>query len=436
MNRTANRQSGGARGWLERVGSLPGRIAAYWSGKLGGWLQSAHMAKDDRALAISDREIRALRRAVAASKQAASPPPPFGPQYEQLIASIRAETERFNRNNVTRTDAYWRVFERRPELHWAFLAHMVSRNGGWNMTDLKGDLQSRLLPSERAEAIFAFLERANALIFQDAYPQLRLYEASLKRRQPLFHLLPAFGVSAFMRPVWEQFWRERNSALLTVALIVNEQHYIEGRVVKNEHFIRTVIATPAFQLQSLLQLNAVVFPYAADRSAVQSARPGTAAAPEREYRLAGLILERFEDLQERIEFGKKLYAILFAVPTVGEGARLFASRVRHSGSRADYWPHLFAAVRRHPPQSGRYTARLHGCKLAQGAEPLYSPNLASAWKDRLVAPPETYDWFRGDEAFGYLAAPKPPQSFEMTNEYCFALGKLELAVLAGKLLSD
>jgi len=115
MNRTANRHSGGARGWLELVGSLPSRIAAYWSGKLGGWLQSAHMAKIDGALAISDREIRALRRAVAKSGQTASSLPPLAPQFEELVAAIKAETERLNRNNVTRTDAYWRIFERRPD---------------------------------------------------------------------------------------------------------------------------------------------------------------------------------------------------------------------------------------------------------------------------------------------------------------------------------
>lgn len=39
------------------------------------------------------------------------------------------------------------------EIHWALLGHMVSRNGGWNMTDLKGDLYTRIL-SEKDQFIF------------------------------------------------------------------------------------------------------------------------------------------------------------------------------------------------------------------------------------------------------------------------------------------
>ncbi|PYI53945.1 DUF2515 family protein [Paenibacillus flagellatus] len=417
---------------LRRLLAVPENVAGYWAGKLAGWWKSSQLAEDATPLAIGKDAVRALRQAAvryAGAGSAAHESPTASPEERALLESIRDETERFNRNNVTRTQAYWRVFERRPELHWAFLAHMVSRNGGWNMTDLKSELLSRLVSPARAEAIFAFLERANALIFQDAYPQLRLYEASLERKRELFRLLPAFGVSAFMRPVWEQFWRERNSALLTVALIVNEQHYIEGRVVQNETFRRTVLDTAAFQAQSLMQLNAVVFPYA------------DAQSPGSSRRLAGLVLETFSDLRERIEFGKKLYAILFAMPGLAQSIRSFAAARPHTGSRADYWPHLFATVRKSPPKPG-YAEKLDGCKLRPGAEPIFSPELAHAWKDVPVRPPERYDWFRPDDtgllfgAFGYLDTVRPPASFEMTNEYCFVMNKLELAHMAGELLLE
>ncbi|WJH32243.1 DUF2515 domain-containing protein [Paenibacillus sp. CC-CFT747] len=59
-------------------------------------------------------------------------------EAERLLRRIRRETAEGNRNNVTRTAAYWTFYRQHAELHWAFLAHMVSRNGGWNMTDLKG----------------------------------------------------------------------------------------------------------------------------------------------------------------------------------------------------------------------------------------------------------------------------------------------------------
>ena len=74
---------------------------------------------------------------------------------EQLIINkIKIQTEQLNKNNVTRTRAYYQFYIQYPEIHWALLGHMVSRNGGcWNMTDLKGDLYTRIL-SEKDRFIF------------------------------------------------------------------------------------------------------------------------------------------------------------------------------------------------------------------------------------------------------------------------------------------
>jgi len=339
-----------------------------------------------------------------------------------LIRHIRAETELRNRNNVTRTNAYLEMYLRHPELHWSFLAHMVSRNGGWNMTDLRGELLPYLLDATQQEHVYAFLERANALIFHDAYPQLLLYEASLRSGTPRFHCLKELGVSSFMLPVWELFWERQDSALLTIALIVNEQHYIERRVVRHPTYRATVLDTLFFNAQSILQLNQVVFPY----------------YDNDKLRLAGLILENFSRLSERIEFGKKLYAILFGIPVVSEGAVSFAAARRHTGSRSDYWPHLFAPIRHAPPvPRGQLKEWLDGCSLRPGASPLYSPRLCDVWKDRPAGEIEPGDWFGRDtaeDAVSYLASVEPPFSFDMTHEYCFGLNKLELAVLAGDLL--
>ena len=87
----------------------------------------------------------------------------------ELFEYIHRETKKRNVNNVTRTNAYLEFYIRFPEIHWAFLGHMVSRNGGWNMTDLKGSLLSRLLSEEEKVDFFTFLERGNWLIFQDIY---------------------------------------------------------------------------------------------------------------------------------------------------------------------------------------------------------------------------------------------------------------------------
>ena len=129
---------------------------------------------------------------------------------EQLIINkIKIQTEQLNKNNVTRTRAYYQFYIQYPEIHWALLGHMVSRNGGWNMTDLKG-IYIREFYQRKINSYFFFLERGNWLIFQDVYPQFLLYEQSVKRSQKLFHLLPHLNVSTFMETMWNHFWKTGN----------------------------------------------------------------------------------------------------------------------------------------------------------------------------------------------------------------------------------
>ena len=71
-----------------------------------------------------------------------------------LVQQIQDQTKNLNKNNVTRTKAYLEFYNRHPEIHWAFLGHMVSRNGGWNMTDLKGGLLTRPAYTKRKSFIF------------------------------------------------------------------------------------------------------------------------------------------------------------------------------------------------------------------------------------------------------------------------------------------
>lgn len=141
-------------------------------------------------------------------------------------------------------------------------------------------------------------------------------------------------------------------------------------------------------------------------------------------------MERFENIEERIEFGKRLYAMLFGVPRVYEGARSFAAAVKHTGSRADYAPHMFTRVRQQPPQP-IYKERLLGARLKPGAEPLYSPELSAAWNDQPLEMPEPGDWFTSvADISPYFQKLPMPHSFEITNEYGLMLNKIELAVLA------
>lgn len=179
-------------------------------------------------------------------------------EESKIIRNIRAVTASYNLNNVTRTKAYLSFYIKHPEIHWAFLAHMVSRNGGYSMTDLKNSLVSHFLSENERNSLFHFLESANALIFHDAYPQLLLYEESKKSGKSLFRLLPALHVSRFMEPVWAQFYETKQSDLLTLALITNEQQYVEQQLVsKSSDILKSI----PYLLQERCGFTNVIFPF-------------------------------------------------------------------------------------------------------------------------------------------------------------------------------
>ncbi|GIP40741.1 hypothetical protein J31TS4_40210 [Paenibacillus sp. J31TS4] len=418
---------------------VKGAASVVWIKAASLWPPGSGGSGSGRRLAIAredrDRVRERIRQALdtgAGPVQAQVEPQP-SPDETALLVRLREETRQANRNNVERTAAYGAFYRRFPEVHWALLAHLVSRSGGYSMTDLRGELLPLLLDAGRLETTFRMLERSNAFIFGDAYPQLLLYEESRRRGRPLFHLLPALGVSRFMRPVWEDFWQHGTSALLTVSLIVNEQSYIQGRVVDDPVFRRQVLETPTAAAQRLLQLNQVVLPWLPEE-------PPAAPAPSSRsaLRLYGRILEDFTDLEERIAFGRQLYALLFAAPGVLTGAERFAGTVPHTGSRADYWPQLYTAAAPAPAQkaspSKGWTERLdRSGSLRAGAPRFYSPALTEAWPDRPLEQPAVYDWCRGPEAIRHLDSIAVPEQADLATEASLGLRKLELAVQAGRL---
>ncbi|MDG0814543.1 DUF2515 family protein [Cohnella rhizosphaerae] len=347
-----------------------------------------------------------------------------------LVACIREETETHNRNNVTRTAAYMEMYKAFPELHWALLAHLVSRNGGWNMTDLQGAWLPKLLKHKDRATLFGMLESCNALIFRDAYPQLRLYGESRRTGRSRFALLPAFGVSAFMRPFWERFWIERDPTALTVALIVNEQHVIERRVVQDPAYKDTVLASAAFKGMRPLQLQQVIVPLGGVR--IARLPPGTSGTERgdgpdggdepADTALAGRVLESFANVDERIAFGKSLYAMLFAYPKVLGGALAFAETVSHTGSRADYWPERFTALEGHGER--------HGEALGSHRPAWYSPKLADAWPDRPLGSVREGDWLADLNVLKHFRSLRAPIAFVMTHEHAFGERKLQAAALA------
>lgn len=339
-------------------------------------------------------------------------------EEKTVLKRIRERTCERNKNNVTRTKAYLEFYTRHPEIHWAFLGHMVSRNGGWNMTDLKGSLLTRLLKEHEARAFFMFLERGNWLIFQDAYPQFLLYEECLKKEENLFYLIPHLRVSFFMQAVWSHFWTFRDEYVLTVSLIINEQSYLEERVIRNPVFRKKVLEKWEFKLQDYFSMNHILFPYEKNGS----------------IRLCGLTLKHFDSLHERILLGKRLYSLLFQNKERLKQTVNWANKTVHSGSRRDYWPHLFNDIEEAVPGSP-LKPRIKSCRIAPGSPRLYSPRLQFAWKNVKQEEAEDGDWFEKWQVIYYLLQLEEKMVGEIEYEYCKTLEKIELAAIAKKAIT-
>ncbi|MBS4217974.1 DUF2515 family protein [Bacillus sp. FJAT-49711] len=337
-------------------------------------------------------------------------------EEKQILNSIRSQTARWNVNNITRTKAYLDFFCSYPEIHWAFLGHMVSRNGGWNMTDLKGDLVSKLMSVETKNVFFSFLERGNWLIFQDAFPQFLLYAECRKRNKGLFYLLPYLNVSVFMQANWEHYWHYNDCYVLAIAQIINEQSYLEHRIIRNPKYKDKVLNSLQFFLQDILSFNHILFPFYKGKKIT----------------LLGQTLHQFDSLHERIMLGKRLYYILF---NSGEQFGKFfhwAISNPHTGSRKDYWKDVFNDINEGVP--GKLSRRLNKCKVKKGEAKLYSPILRMAWNNVQHPAAEIGDWFVQSDVIQYLLKDDLEIKGEIEGDYCEALEKLELAAMAKNII--
>lgn len=443
----------GLKDFLRRLPSVIGEAV---KGKAAGIAESSRLREERLSLEWNEASARTvateledlLRRGPAAR---AAREDAWSEADRELAEEIALATGRAGASNITRTEAYLACYQAYPELHWAFLAHMVSRNAGWNMTDLRGRLADLLDESEK-KAYYRFLERSNALIFQDAYPQLLLYIKSRELGSSRFHLLPYFHVSEFMRPFWERFWIDRGSALLTVGLIINEQNYIEKRVIRHPYYQKHITDKLPFHLNSLAGLNQVVFPLleaepahadgdeqavkdkAADVSGSEDhggeSDPALVEGGRARYevrRLAGRVVSDFGSLPDRIALGKSLYAMLMGLRAVRSGAERFAISVPHSGSRGDYWPELFTANSKEALTSAMQgSVLLEGETLPPGMR-LFSPKLLDAWGDTPYEPISREDWLKDHSALDGISAPQPPYLCDISREHRGGILKAALA---------
>lgn len=268
---------------------------------------------------------------------------------------------------------------------------------------------------KKQRTFFFFLERGNWLIFQDAFPQLLLYEEGVKRKSNFSSLLPHFQVSRFMQTVWDYFDKTKDSHILTTALIINEQNYIESRIIANSHYQEQVLSSIQFKLQDVLSLNQILFPYLMEKQIKRV--PG----------LLGQTLQNFGSLNERIRFGKRLYYILFQ--THRKSVEDWAYQNPHTGSRKDYWFHIFSDVKDSIPGMP-YKRRIENCRLRNRALRVYSPRLTQVWKDIQHEEAEREDWYQDwKTAYNFIDKKEILHSI-IEETYCNTLEKIDLAVLA------
>lgn len=222
-----------------------------------------------------------------------------------------SERAQHNTDNLTRTAFYRAYWQAHPEVTWALLAHLVSRNAGYQMTDLRrhiercqrgsrwlGQVGGRLAAALRIERAFTqlvrFLEAGNYLIFHDAYAQLAAYAAAKEAlvetgcwsARRVFGDLVALGVDPAIVGAWRRFFEEgersgffaglapaeRRAApavvRMALASVVNEQSYLEDRLLVPLARAPRYVDPEApftlwFGLAAALGLTRLVFPMAA-----------------------------------------------------------------------------------------------------------------------------------------------------------------------------
>ncbi|MGY0691739.1 DUF2515 family protein [Virgibacillus sp. FSP13] len=235
---------------------------------------------------------------------------------QDYLHYIIKKTKEHNLDNITRTKAYQNFYLCFPEIKWAFVASLVSRNAGWNMTDLFLPPFKKLLSHKKRQQLFMTYERANWLIFSDAYPQLLVYKLSKKLDTPLFDLLTELRVTTYMVHEWHHFWHYHDQERLMTALIINEQNVIQHPVLKQTYFKYQVFFRLPYLLQDFLFMNAVIL-------------------PTRSPNLYGAFVHDFTNVTNRITLGKRLAAIIYD-PTIYQDLLDFAIATEHTGSRRDY----------------------------------------------------------------------------------------------------
>jgi hypothetical protein len=329
---------------------------------------------------------------------------------EQVLRSIVAVRDACNDTNPERTDYYHRYWLANPEVPWTLMANLVSRNAGYQMSDLSrftarivDPLAIVMLPELvrfavwQLRALWAFLEVGNWLIFRDVCPPLEAWayaKSHPEHTDAVFDALarPEVAADAFAIREWKRFATSGRMpddiARHTMALVINEQNQIEDRLVRRfEGYIGALGGASTSALVDAygrVGLTVLLFPLA-EPAAVH---PFASA-------LAIYHVGDFGSLESRILTGRDIFKGLFAAGDLRrQRVEAWSQRnPRHTGSRADYH---FAAFSDDPrslsttqpgPIDPTYSPRLIGRNAAWYLPlPRTTPTWAHLYRDPGVVP--------------------------------------------------
>lgn len=241
------------------------------------------------------------------------------------IERFAQELEARNVDNVARTESYLELYdwthERGTDLPWLLMAHLVSRNAGYLMTDLALAIEKTRDAQLRASmtTLFVLLERANHLIFFDAWHHVCAHLAGET------HALTSPRTPTFMCEAWRRYESSRERDGITPALerslvldlVHNEQHLIENRVVHRR------------ALRDGLDLLRIVELFGADRPLVLPWPDGHGDAPK-------IRVRRFADIARRIATGQRIFDLALADRARRQRMFDWAREHPHTGSREVY----------------------------------------------------------------------------------------------------
>src|SRR5262245_8199396 len=324
-------------------------------------------------------------------------PPPYD------LARIRRDILTFrdgpvNETNPARTNFYLDYYTRNREVPWVFMAHLVSRNAGYQMSDamriaVLDDPWSPPASGDRdlrqeypyLSCVWAVLEVANFLIGRDVVPQLRTYEEAKNypvHSDELFDMLldpTTFAADPFPVAEWKRFFTAYQTAKAngtlpdfvenlapgsaiqrhTFAQVINEQNQIQDRLVDDpatpDHYLGEfglgaggVISDVFLFLADWFSCTYLCFP-----------RPMIGGDPAVADKLILYQVCDFLHLIPRIQVGRELYATRFLDPArLGLIYRWTQAHPRHRGTRVDYNPNDYRIDPSNIPFSGRFSPPL------------------------------------------------------------------------------